>query len=311
MNGSMKYSFRTVKNIEELPTEVARVISPYRPIWAIIVLQHHQNSISLVSWLSRFGDFAVGTDKISEHTLALTDTYIIVVETAQDAVINKIIIPIHTIASIDLGFFLVGAYLQFMWMDGGQIRVFKLDFNSLGMEIIKGYFNLIRFLMTDEQNWRRQPGQKNGVPVNIAALPFKFQTFLSQSLLPDEEVVEVIYQPAILHSQGWFRPCLSPNRAVAVTDQSIVVIEEGENTPVSSFGIITRFIPLCRIHEIRFEHTPDATCMKLEFTQGQSDHTIDIMLDDSNVMPLYKHLKGMVIVSFYNTSSQSVLDTIG
>lgn len=288
MKRSTDYFLYTVKRVDELP-EPVRVALQAQPITGdstIIVIPPQEYGVLRMNWL-RILPFTRRTTP--QRTLIISDEQIVIVEMA-DTGLNTIVIPVPDIIYIGLGIILLYAYLELVWVENNQPHEIKIEFNSVGDSIIREQIIRLRTMLAEQQYPTASSGR---TALNVRNFPFKFQGYLGHSLLRGEQLLGAVYQPALRDSHRWRRTYLSPNRVVAVTDQSVIILEDAENSPTSNYGIVTRFVPICRIQEITFEH--DLSQSRMDMLLGAEDtlQTLSVPLDVHTAHILQEQCEGI------------------
>lgn len=288
MKRSMDYFLYTVKNVDDLPAPVRTALQAY-PVTGdstIIVIPPQEYGVLRMNWL-RILPFARRTTP--QRTLVINDEQIIIVEMT-DAGLNTIVIPVQDIIYIGMGIILLYAYLELVWMGNNQTHEIKIEFNSVGESVIRDQISRIRTILARQQDAAITDGS---TAPNTKSFPFKFQSYLRLSLLRNEMLLGAVYQPALRDSRGWRRIFLSPNRLVAVTDQSVIILEDAENSPASKYGVVTRFVPVLHIREIVFKR--DLSLSRMDVLLGTEDtlQTLSIPLDARNARVLQEQCEGV------------------
>ena len=276
MKRSRDFFLYAVAHVDELPEPVRAAFQahPTTGDSAIIVIPPQEYGVLRMNWL-RILPFARRTTP--QRTLLITDEQIIIVET-EDAAPNTIVIPVQNIIYIGLGVILLYAYLELVWVHNDQINTIKIEFNSVGESIIRSQITRTRTILV-----RQHSTAGRGKLASIMhGFPFKFQGYLGYSLLRNEQLLGAVYQPALRDSHRWRRTYLSPNRVVAVTDRSLIILEDPDSGPVSQYGIVTRFIPMSRIQEITFDHEQGQSQMNVMLGIGNTLQNLSIPLDAQN-----------------------------
>ncbi len=182
-------------------------------------------------------------------------------------------IPLNSIISLEIATVLLYAWAQFTWTAHGQVETLKIEFNAVGEHILRRRLGAIRGVSFAPhcELIARDPD----VESDAAAMPLKFRNYLNYALLKGEALRAVLFQPAFRRGEGRLRPYLAPNRAIGLTDRSVVLVEEdvaGHNT----YGVITRYFPLEKIADARFES--DDHCVWLSMAIGESGATQTVRL---------------------------------
>lgn len=202
------------------------------------------------------------------RALVFDPARIIVVEGNRVEDLRVIVIPVDGLLSIELATLLLYAYVQFMWADAGQCHTARIEFNTVGMTLIDAELRRLRAAIASLQ----PVAELQAIGQPIASLPYKFQTYLNLSRLPDEQIMAIVYQPAFWRGWGPFRRPLAPNRAAAFTDRHLILIEDAGRR-WADYTIDRRFLPRSRIRRVDFEPAVGGVWMRVML--GVSDMTCE------------------------------------
>jgi hypothetical protein len=227
-----------------------------------------------------------------EHTLTVS-------EVDQELTAAVTIVPMAALLDVHLFLVLLYSWIELLWEDHGEVNAIKAEYNSVGEHLIwrgithiRGTFS--RHAVSDSET---QPG------VDLTDFPFKFKSYLHSSLLPEEHLIAAVYQPAIQPKSGRWRRFISPNRAVAVTDRNIIVIEDQRNRfrrgskADADYTMARHFYPLDRLQEAQHEPGPEVDQLRLRFGVSAAIHDVVIPLEPSRAQQLGNLLRDHTLAS--------------
>lgn len=230
-----------------------------------------------------------GWRRTPERVMVFDPEAITVVEhNTADGVITTSI-PRASLLKIHLSVTLLYSYIELVWVDGDHVKTKAFEYNTVGELLILQGVNRLRAVYTA----CLPPAPVEEREDILAPLPFKFRNYLRDSLLPDEPLCAAVYQPAIRQGIGPFRPAISPNRAVGITDRQVILIEDRrDNTSTEvDYTIWRGFYPLSRIQHMEVEARPDVTWLRLQHGSASVIQTTDIPLMLANAEALWSVLQ--------------------
>jgi hypothetical protein len=164
---------------------------------------------------------------------------------------------------------LLYAFIEFVWVDA-WIETKRIEYNSVGSTLIQRAVSQVRATFPP----RLPPVSRLQPEISLAELPLKFRNYLRRSLIPAERLLAAMYQPAIRRQTGRLHPFLSPNRAIAVTDQCLISIEDQRHRPRwmdrvdRDYAVVRRFYPLSRVERLSFDPAPEAHWLNVRLGIG-------------------------------------------
>jgi hypothetical protein len=209
--------------------------------------------------------------------------------------VTTTVIPFEALIYIDLCTVLLRAHVQFAWLRGEHIERLKIEFNSVGEARMNKNLKHIRSAIG---------AQATNLPeVSTADLPLKYRNYLNGSLLPAERFIAVVYQTAIRSARSWLPSFLAPNRAIAVTDRCVMLLEDERRAVQPDYAAIRRFVPFNRIQCITFENGVEAVWVSI--TSGMDTATEDTRfpLLLAEAAALHDSLSQIIAVPILETSS--------
>ncbi|MCC6612526.1 MAG: hypothetical protein IT320_03550 [Anaerolineae bacterium] len=184
---------------------------------------------------------------------------------------------------------LLYAYIELVWVDGNAIETRKFEYNTVGEALILQGIDRLRAAYSPCLP-AAQVDDREKTP---ARLPLKFHNYLRGSLLPDEQLLAAIFQPAIWQRTGVLRQCLSPNRAVGITERQIILVEDRKDrfSVEVNYSTVCCFYPLAHIQHMDVEVTEDASRLKLQHGCGGVMQATDIALSPANAEAVWSILQ--------------------
>jgi hypothetical protein len=257
--------------LADLPAPVAQAITDqggHAPGQSIVVIPPQEYLAGASGWLSALFP---RWRRTPSRALMFEPARILIVEGSRAEDVRVTVIPVGALLSIELATLLLYAYAQFTWADAGQCRTLRVEFNTVGLPILDAELGRLRAAIAP-------PAQPVTGPQAIgdlmASLPYKFRSYLNLSRLPDEQIMAIVYQPALWRGRGPFKRALAPNRAAALTDRHLILIEDA-GMRRADYTIDRRFLPRSRIRRVDFEPAAGGVWMRVRL--GVSETTCDVV----------------------------------
>lgn len=247
---------------DELPPPVRdavlRVEDP-AGIVLLMILPPQEYAVQRKNWL-RYLPF--GWRVTPPRWLAFGPCQITLVEAAPDGSVRTEVIPFADLLEIRLVSVLLYAYLELAWQGAGCVERRRLEFNFVGERLVRCGVDHMRDML--HVAWR--PGAAPAAPVALASImPLKFRNYLRLALLPDEPILDAVYQPAIRRRERRPRRYLSPNRAIARTNHALIVVEEDHPGSRRDYMMVQCYYPLAHLGAATLNAGCDAHWLRLWF----------------------------------------------
>lgn len=264
-----------VSSVDDLPGPVQAAVrqsQPDRLIRQIINIPAHDYLIQRHLW---WFSLPFGWRRTPERVLVFGEDRITVVEPDKQGVPTPITIPLAALIELRLFRVLLYSYVEFTWAEGAHAQSMRIEFNAVGDRLIQKGIDRIRAALPPLAEPDTPP------EFRLTGFPFKFRSYLRDSVLPGEAVLAVAYQPAIRQGTGRFSPYLSPNRAVALTDRCLITIEDRyhtarfEGVTEADYSMDRRFLPLRQVAQVVTEPAGDITWLKV---RSSTDYDMTIPL---------------------------------
>ncbi len=194
--------------------------------------------------------FLLPWEESPERVLVLTGARLLVARRQEPSQPPELIaIPLGDILSLQTATVLLPAWFEVDWVAGAEVQQEFIPFNATSIRFFTHLAELMRQGICGSAQ-PSQPAEKHHLDI-LAELPYKFQNMIPRyTLLPKEQVLEVIYRPALWkNSAGFFKTLAAPRMVLAVTNLHLLLIEEDRDGTESNYGFITTFIPLDRINQ--------------------------------------------------------------
>lgn len=233
---------------EEVPEAVWRALARAEDPAAIsllLIMPPQEYALARKNWL-RYLPF--GWRMTPPRWLAFGVCQLTVIEAGPDDIYHTTIIPYSAILDVQLVSVLLYAYVEFAWLEAAGVKQLSIEFNFVGERLVQTGLDHLRAAL--------RVGVRQGEPVAPPAamgdLPLKFRNYLRGSLLPSEPLLNVAYQPAVRRPESRLRRYLSPNRAIALTDHCLILIEEDHPQSRRDYMMVQRYYPLAHLQSALF-----------------------------------------------------------
>ncbi|MCC7447190.1 MAG: hypothetical protein IT324_07225 [Anaerolineae bacterium] len=274
MTKAIDYFLYPVEAVSEIPEPMQREIAqlPPQAVHKMVIVPPQDFPIIR---FKRFADLPFGWRKTPKRVLIFGDQYVGAINSEPTGLITTVTIPLAALVTMELATMLLRAHVEFTWLCGTQAETFKIEFNAVGELLIRRQLNYLRGIIAERA---RLPNTTNQSDVSIAAFPLKYRNYIRYALLSGEQIRVAVYQPAIRQTQRLLKGYLSPNRAVALTNQHLLLVEDERWNIKVDYGVITRFVPINQICSVVFDPSPDATWVRFMLGAPGSDAVISVPL---------------------------------
>ncbi|MBI5957232.1 MAG: hypothetical protein HY866_00760 [Chloroflexi bacterium] len=268
-----EYFLRVIPSLDGLPqavqTAIRQVQSP-DPIRQIFYIPSQQYPIQRTVWGR---SLAFGWRRTPPRTLAFGVDHITVVE-GLDAQ-NTLHIPLSDLLTIRLVTVLLYSYIELVWRVGDQTQMIKVEFNSVGSRHIEKELVHVRTWIAAQEarpvSWPE---------ISIQHFPLKFFNYSMMSLLPGEQIIGGVFEPAI-QGGGLLSPAIAPNRAVILTEQHLIIISDhytgSRETSINTYRMDRCYCPRAQVTQIQFEPQARASWLTITLAQGVYDIRLPLL----------------------------------
>ncbi len=166
--------------------------SPYGDILILPSIERQELAHGWRSWLP-FARYQT----TPEHTLTVSRTHLAIASRAiSGASVVLTTIPRQDILGVELGSILLRGWLKLIWASEAGPRQIELDFNTVGLRLVRGLISTIQLESTRTVPAAR-PGRAD-CRDQIAALPLKFRNILHiDALSAGERVLDLLFEPTV------------------------------------------------------------------------------------------------------------------
>ena len=225
-----------VASLDDLPPAVATAIQSHAadlPIETMLALPPQRYPL----WRSnRWRVLPFGWRVTPHRILAFTPEALIIADEEQTGMVTARRVPLASVLGLELTVNLLYGCLGLTWGEAGRVEALRLEFSAVGMSLLRRTLDAWRVGLP-------RPAADAAPGISLAGLPLKFRNYLRTALLPGEQVRAACFQPEISLGSGWFRPRLTPNRTVALTDWHVIVLAEDGSRTVANYSLITQIYP--------------------------------------------------------------------
>lgn len=161
--------------------------------------------------------------------------------------------PLADLLRLDLGAILLLGWLEWTWAGAGQLEQHQVYFNTVGEHLLWDLVTAVRQTIIDQTDLPAQTGQSKDEAFD--ALPYKFANLVPNRLmLPDEQVLAMVYQPTIWRRRfGLFKRRRGPAATVVLSSEHLLVAQEDAPVAGAAYGMIARYCPRSRLVALTLE----------------------------------------------------------
>lgn len=271
---------RKIQALAELPGPVADAVLSQQPaesIGLIIVIPPGSYPVRRSIWGF---ELPFGWRRTPERTLVFGPERFTLVEVVGGEPAAPVTVPLAALLELYHFQVLLYSWLELRWSEAGEVRAVRAEYNSVGTSLLWQGLSAIR------DSFARRPLDGPAIrPEELAEFPFKFRSYTLASLMDGEPLAGAVFQPAI-RPQGkrWGR-YISPNRAIALTDRNLILIEDQRHRlrwgdrGDADYAVIQRFFPLDRSLPAELVPGPAYDELVLRVEQGGAIHEARIPLE--------------------------------
>jgi hypothetical protein len=170
---------------------------------------------------------------------------------------NTITFPLEDIDYVTHGYVLLSSWVGIFATVDGRPQSTTILFNTAVEKLFAPIVLALRQAMTANAaaNTSERSLERRELDYLLEA-NFKFHSYVSTVFLPNQSVLQTVYQPAIEDPLlGVFRQLYTPDHLVILTDSELILMEDAENTRkvrqgAPSYGIICSFLPFKSIRHV-------------------------------------------------------------
>ncbi len=166
--------------------------------------------------------------------------------------VKQLFYPFRDILYLEMGRMLLSSWMTIHGIVNGQYRQSTISYNTVRDDLFDPIIERIRTQITPQDKLLEG---KNGERLSdLKQLDTKFLNYTKQSLLPGEQIINIIYQPKVLSETGITIESLPEHtHAVVLTDNELILIKEDNHKYKnihSNYGVVRDFIPLGHIRDM-------------------------------------------------------------
>ena len=209
--------------------------------------------------------------------------------------INIIKIPAEDLVSVQIDQTLLFSYFTLHWIAESNIQHICVHFNSVADHLIAN--GLARVQQRLMERFTPNPDD-TPAPFSINSFPHKFQNFAHSSCMPGEEIQFAVYEPRVnkplwdrlRHASQPFCVYREPNRAIMLTEQRLIVIEDQlpySRDPRNHIYRVNRiFYPRGKVLRTRIETHDESAWIYLTVGTASIVQEIGFPLSEANLAGL-------------------------
>lgn len=288
MTRSLERFPRIVHTLDDLPAPLVDSVRQHQSadaIQSMIYVPPGRYPFRRTLW--RF-ELSFGWRRTPMRVLLIGERSVTVIEVAPETEPEVTTLPLAALLDIHLYLVLLYSWLELTWEDQGSAKSIRVEYNSVGDAMIWDGVTQIRATVARH----RFPAAAAQPAIDLSDFPFKFKSYLRSSLMPDEQLVAAVYQPAIRAQGPTLQRFISPNRAVLVTDRNVIVLEDQHqrfrrgDKGHADYVISRHFYPLDRFQRAQVESAPEADLLTLHLGSRAGIYDTTIPLLDSRAQHL-------------------------
>lgn len=285
MDAGTEHFTRVVESFGELPEPVGQAlwqVQPPESIWQMVSLPSQRYLVRQRSWQRHL---PFGWRWTPPRFLAFGNDQITAVERGGEGTWRAVPIPLAALVEIRLVTVLLNDYLELAWVGADRIEQIRLEFSAVGARHIERALKQVRAAV-------RQPAAVDAPAprssVSLQHFPLKFYNFTALDLLPEDVIVEAVYEPAIRQPGKHWRSYLSPNRAITLTQHELVLVEdERPQWFGETYRMEQRFLPRPHVWRVDFEAQPAVVWMRVAVGGPSASREISVPLLLPQAQTLY------------------------
>lgn len=273
---------KEVQSVGDLPALVGEIVRQHQPEAPRRLVMVPSDTYPVRRKIGLW-DLPFGWRKTPFRTLALGTNELVVIEIGEQQQESTLVIPLAKLVEIHLFQVLLYSFVELSWMAGDNLQTIRIEYNSVGDRVMRRCVDQIRAVFPPCLPTGSYPPPET----DLSFLPFKFVSYLRSSLLPGETLRTAVYQPAI--RTALLKP--TPNRAVALTDRELIVVEDRlrlSTSPDSYYTMIRHLYPLAQIESLAVERGTQFDDLRLRAGSGRSPLETILALTHANAETLHQ-----------------------
>ncbi|HYE83978.1 MAG TPA: hypothetical protein VEG39_17655 [Clostridia bacterium] len=216
------------------------------------------NGAELFPYTVYLPEYSWDERKTNEMLLCLTDKVIYIIE-VNNGNTQVIAYPFEDIVLLNRGAMLLYSWIKFAGYVNGRLKTTTIEFNTVTEKLFEKLLSMIRIQYSSSE-YAAGIETAGACPDLqeldlLSAIDYKFMNYAKRSVLPDERILEYLFQPAM--SKKYFRffsKPLSKAHMYILTGKELILIEE-EYQDIKRFRtkkylVVWNYIPLNKIKNI-------------------------------------------------------------
>jgi len=251
---------RTVESVGELPAAVFGKLRQHHAtpdLQKIIVIPPQKFPVLHKTWRQLL---SFGWRWTPYRLMYFGDEHILIIEEADANPPHAIVIPVLGIIAVQIDEILLYTYLELSWVKDNRVESLSAEFNTVGLSMIERRLQKVRQIIT-EHSLAHAPAAPE--PISTRHLPLKFQNYARMSLMAGEEIRFAVHQPALRQPGKLFLPTRGPNRALVLTGQNLLVLEDARPSMSTKYRMNRMIYPRARITGAQIEAGPELDWLRL------------------------------------------------
>lgn len=269
---------RVIRILDDLPEVIQPLVELEKAKKVVFIppLEHYSRQWS---WLR---ELPFKKNWTPTRTLLFGEDRLEVIELFADGQLDHICIDTEELLAVHVMSVLLYSYLELTWMNQGEIKRILIEFNSVGMRYLESGLELILKAASEGELC---------VPEPIKQFPLKFCNYTIDCLTPGEPVEAAVYQPAVRKpGKHYLFPFMSPNRAITITGQHMIVVEDADvrwqSWDVSMYRMDRYFYPRNHVQNVRFDQEESITWCTVCVGDGKIEQDIRLPMTEMNAAVL-------------------------
>lgn len=183
------------------------------------------------------------------------------------------VIPIASLAWVELGAVLLKGWLDLAWVADEEMAHMRIQFNTVGDRLFRQIVHTMCGDLYGSGAVEADLREHNRAV--LKHLRFKFKNIIALVVLvPGERVEAVVNQPAIWRTiYGRIRRQQAPAKVVLLTNMHLLVVEEEPSREETTNGYIARYYPLGKLLSTELQPADERLWLEIQAGAGPARDT--------------------------------------